>query len=288
MGDVQYYSMLNARAAEYIRSKAPEKLLLVSMCGYLPWGGRMPASEYQHLVKLSRSIDVLIEPGHHKQYFTNPADWPTLIPSLECAFGTSGHIWVYPPQRWDRMRWFLPYTQRSGRHLAHLHSIGGDACEYYMGPIVNPGVEMNVAFGGRILSDPSRSPIEVLQQAVEGLYRPRSRTACQDLAQLFVRAEDAYFANCAYDILAPTGRESHELHLCGLFDKNAQPEYLGQTWGDRVLMTAGGRREYGRQLSALSEDFAKLAPDCHDDGRIGRIRGCIQGVLKDIEAMPKA
>lgn len=101
------------------------------------------------------------------------------------------------------------------------------------------------------------------------------------------RAEDAYFTNCAYDILAPTGRESHELHLCGLFDANAQPEYLGQTWGQRILMTAAGRREYGKQLSTLSEQFARLASDCRDDGRIERIGACIQGVLKDIEAMPK-
>jgi hypothetical protein len=182
-GDVEYYSLLNARAADYIRSKAPDKLILVNTCGYVPWGDRMPSTEYRHLVELSRHIDVLIDRGTSCQFLTNPDDWPKLIPSLACDFGTSGRFWVYPPQRWERLRWFLPYTQRTAGHLARLSDLGGNAWEYYMGPIVNPGVEVNVAFGGRLLSDASRRPQEVLDEVVDEMYRPRSDAARRDLVR---------------------------------------------------------------------------------------------------------
>jgi len=199
-GDVEYYSILNARAADYIRSRAPDKLLLVSMCGYMEWGKRMDPAEYRHLVELSRHVDIIIEPGHAYQYFTNPADWPTLIPALHCALGTSGHIWVYPPQHWERLRWFLPYTQRTGRHLADFRRIGGNACEYYMGPVANPSVEVNIAFGGQFMQDASRPPAEVLEAVVADIYHTTSKAAAQDLAQVFIQAEDAFFSNCLYNV----------------------------------------------------------------------------------------
>jgi len=282
-GDVEYYSILNARAADYIRSRAPNKLLLVNMCGYLKWGRRMDPSDYKHLVELSRHIDVLIEPGHYG-YFINPADWAGLVPQLHCDFGTSGNVWVYPPQRWDRLRWFLPYTQRTGQHLAHLRSIGGKACEFYMGPAVNPAVEVNIAFGGRFMSDPSWTPLAVLNHVVGELYKPKSTAACQDLAQLFVRAEDAYFNNSAYDLL-PAG--AREIHMEPLFGVSAGPAiYLGDKNGQGA-MSAAGRREYARQLSAISADAAKLRDSCRDEGRIERIGECIRRVWADIEALAK-
>ncbi|NTW10275.1 MAG: hypothetical protein HGA26_02825, partial [Chlorobiaceae bacterium] len=56
-----------------------------------------------------------------------------------------------------RQRWFLPYSRRTGLHLEDLHAQGGRAVEYYMGPADNPGVEVNIAFGGRKLRDAGRS-----------------------------------------------------------------------------------------------------------------------------------
>jgi hypothetical protein len=164
-----------------------------------------------------------------------------------------------------------------------LHQLGGNACEYYMGPTVNPGTEVNIAFGGRFLCDPSREPLAVLEEVVAELYRPQSTAAAQDLAQIFVRAEEAYFTSLIYDILDAPGKEVHELYLTWPHgDGPFNPDYLSGYW-NRTWMDGAGRSRYAEQLRSILNDTPRLKTSCRDDGRLGRIEQCIGAVLADIK-----
>jgi hypothetical protein len=107
--------------------------------------------------------------------------------------------------------------------------------------------------------------------------------AGEAVAEVFVRAEEAYFTNCEYDVLAPSGREVHETNLTDLIGTcPGPPTYLGDAWGGRKVMRVEGRARYAASLSAVIKDLPALAESCRDDGRIARIAKCIQSVLADI------
>ncbi|MCC7262674.1 MAG: hypothetical protein IT369_09155 [Candidatus Latescibacteria bacterium] len=274
-GNTEYYSRLNAHAARYIRRQQPDAVLMVNMCGYLPWGTSAPRADWPHLVELGKELDFLIDAGH-AGYFISPTERARFIRQLPCAFGSSGGTWVYPPQRWSRRRWFLPYTGRSGTHLEELYAQGGRAVEYYMGPAINPGVEVNIAFGGRKLNAVERDNRELLGEVLEGLYHPADSRAATALTRFFVEAEEAFFAS--FDPLLPEGGKARgEIHLCPLFGKNPGPPiYL------RDCMTAKGRQAYGRRLQGLLKDLEILAPRLKSQGRTARIAACIRGTLGDL------
>lgn len=269
-----YYSRLNAETAAAIRQARPEAVLMVNMCGYLRPAQAVPRDDWKHLQALSRQLDFLIDPGHAGQ-FIEPSSRREFARSLGCAFGTSGGVWVYPPQRWQRLRWFIPYTQRTGQHLEALHADGGRAVESYVGPTRNPGVEVNVAFGGRKLADVGRDNRDVLLQVLDELYRPRTAATARSLAKIFEEAEDAFFANYRLRLDA-AGETRGEIHLTPLFGRRpGPPMYLCNG------MTEAGRRDYCRRLRALLPRLDRLATQCRSQGRIGRIKRCLHGVLAE-------
>jgi hypothetical protein len=290
-GDVQYHSGLNSRTAAYVRSKWPDKILQVNMCGYIqPWGLKVAPDELQYLLELGRHLDFLIDPGH-SGFFMSEAMQRDFTREAACAFGTSGGIWVYPPQPWGRQRWFLPYTMGTGRHIKQLYQRGGRAIEYYMGPTINPGVEVNIAFGGRLLADPQRSGYEVLAEVLEELYRPGTPAALEKLVQIVQRAESAYFDNWTPVVQAPRDPPG-ELHLTTLYsaalgigsaDVHA-PLYLFGARGTG-MMTAGGRAAYRGELQGLLKEAAALEGRCDDGGRLARMQACMGGALADIAAL---
>jgi len=275
-GNTEYYSRLNAQTARYIRQRQPDALLMVNMCGYLPWGTSAPRAEWPHLLALGKELDFLIDAGH-AGYFIDPKERAAFIRQLPCAFGSAGGVWVYPPQRWSRRRWFLPYTQRSGAHLAELHAEGGRAVEYYMGPSRNPGVEANIAFGGRKLNEVGGDNRALLGEVLEKLYRPRDTRAAERLTDLFIEAEEAFFAS--FDPLLPKGGKPRgEIHLCPLFGRHPGPPVYLQD-----CMTPKGRKAYGRRLQGLLKTLDRLAPRLRGQGREARIGACIRGTLADLE-----
>ena len=270
-----YYSRINAQTAEYIREVSPEKVLMVNMCGYLPWGETIPREEWIHLHELGRQLDFLVDAGH-AGFYIDPAGRREFIGGLDCAFGTSGGVWTYPPQRWNRLRWFLPYTRRTGEHLETLYAEGGRAIEYYMGPTYNPGVEVNIAFGGRKLADVGRDSAVLLQEVIDELYAPRSDTAAEELARVFEEAEEVFFAH--FDpLLAAGGRPRGEIYLEPLKGICPGPAiYL------RDAMTEAGRREYGRRLGKLLPILERLEPECGERAKVRRMGRCVSGALDEI------
>jgi hypothetical protein len=190
--NLQYYCRLNRETADYIRGRHPGMLLLVNSSGYLPWGDFVKEEEFPTLNDMGKSIDVLIDGGNHGLFIREDFR-RRFIAGFPCHYCTSGGFWVYPPQRWDRLRWFLPYLQTGGEHLKRLHGDGSRACELYLGPLANPATEMNVFCNGRLLADVDRKPLDILGEAIDSFYRPKTAADNDRLKEVFVRAERAFF-----------------------------------------------------------------------------------------------
>jgi hypothetical protein len=145
-----------------------------------------------------------------------------------------------------------------------------------MGPALNPGVEVNIAFGGRKLSDVGRSNRDVLLEVIDRLYSPKEAAAGEALAGVFQQAEDAFFAS--FDpLLPPHGKPRGEIHLTSLLGISpGPPHYLKET------MTPAGRAAYGRKMAALLSDLDRITDRIRDTARVRRIKACINGVLVDL------
>ncbi len=265
--DTEYHVRLDVRVCEYVRSKWPGKTLAVSGWGMdLSDPGSLP-----HLENLGRHVDYLIDVRDSSRK-RDPGYRRKLVRALPCSFGTLGGPQVEPPQHWDRERWFLPTVRHQGEHLAALFADGGRACEYFFHILANPGDEVSTWVAGKLLSDPATGWRKHLEATLEALYRtPAARTA--DMADLFVRAEDAYLR---YLPVEQTGTISLE-PLVG--DRPGPPVYLARR------LDPEQRREYRRQVERIAADLQKLAPDVPEKRRMQRIARCLANVQKDLDAV---
>ncbi|MHB1484041.1 MAG: hypothetical protein ACYCYI_05200 [Saccharofermentanales bacterium] len=284
MSDTRYYSEVNARCADYIRSRKPDAILVVNMCGYTNWGETIKDEDVKYLIELGGHLDGLIDPGHKFGFFLKGKERERIFNELGCAFGSSGGFWNYTPQRWDRLRWFLPYVQRTGGHLKELYSQSGRAVEYYMGPVINPGCEVNIMFGGRIMSDPDREIRDVLSEVIEILYRPETKIACDELTDLFLRAENAYFNS----FIPGYPNQMGEWYLEPLFGTEpGYPGYLERCLGqepERLMIDDSGRQSYKIELQAILQQLPDLKTKVGEKEKIDRIETCILNVIKDIDS----
>jgi hypothetical protein len=55
---------------------------------------------------------------------------------------------------------------------------------YYQGPVINPSVEVNMAFGGEIMSDVRKSTEGALADVLGRLYRPKTAWAHRKLVEI--------------------------------------------------------------------------------------------------------
>lgn len=296
-GNVQYYSRLNKEAAIFIRERCTEKYLLVNDCAYLPWGDYISKDEFKYVYDLGKHIDAFIDNGNHG-LFIREEDRKEFIKDLPCGFGSSGGFWIYAPQRWDRLRWFLPYVNKTGNFLKSLYSDGGRACEYYMGPTVNPGTEVNIYFGGLLLSNIDKEIGEILRLTLDKLYVPKNSEYLGIITEIFIDAENAFFDNWKPSIKpfelpekfagdvetlrfwsekTPERTIPGELFLEPLVGlKPGEPIYLKNN------MSEEGLRRYKTELEKISERVNKIKTGFDDSGRISRISECISNTIKDI------
>lgn len=277
--DVVYHSYVTSRTAEYLRRKRNDLTLLATIQGFSAWGRDFTPEEDQALVDLSRRVDCLFDQGHNGTY-VRESRRRDFISRLHCGYGTSGGLWVYPPQRWDRTRWFLPYVSRTGAHIRQLYRDGGQGVMYYQGPVANPGVEVNIAFGGRIMTDPNRESGSVLDEVIARLYQPRNSAAQRRLASIFRTAEDGYFENWdAQRIMEARKRPMPgELHLVTLFGASPnQADYLMEPYLD-----TRGRLAYKKALVSILKQLPALRDQCDCGGRLAAIRRCVEAALVDI------
>jgi hypothetical protein len=277
--NVAYHCYVTAQMADHIRGKDPKKIVMATIQGFSTWGKGFTEEEKTYLVNLSKSVDCLFDQGHRGTYVPQ-AEWRGFIQRLHCAYGTSGGIWVYPPQRWERTRWFLPYAIRTGKHIKELYEAGGRGIMYYQGPVANPSTEVNIAFGGRMMTQVGKSIEEVLTETLGSLYRPKNAAAHRKLVEIFQRAENTYFEQWNEKrILEKDNRGAPgELHLTNLF--GASPG--AATYLMEPFLNTEGRLKYKEALVALLKDISKIEQDFNDNGRIVRIKQGISAALVDI------
>ena len=277
--NVAYYCYVTGKLADYLRRRYPEKLLITTVQGFTTWGKGFTAEQTEHIVDLSQKVDCLFDQGHRGTYVPQ-AEWKGFIPQLQCAYGTSGGFWVYPPQRWERSRWFLPYVQRTAKHMKELYEAGGRGVMYYQGPVMNPGTEVNIAFGGRMMRDIQKGIEDTLSETLERLYQPQSSVALLKLVEIYHRAETVYFDqwNAERIVAAQKAPEPGELHLMNLFGATpGAATYLMEPYLD-----TDGRLKYKLGLTEILKDLLTIESDFNDHGRIARIEHGISETLVDI------
>ena len=283
IGNVAYHALVSTKTADYIRNKYPGKLISCVIQGWNTWGRDFDDGEKKQLAELSRHVDVIWDQGHRGTYVP-PARRKEFIATLKCDYGTSGGFWVYPPPRWNRLRWFFPYVHRTGTHIKELYDQGGRGVMFYQGPITNPSVEINIAVGGKLMCDAGRDIDDVLRQAIVERYKPRSDATLTKLVDVFAKCEAAYFSHwneeriAAHDKVPPPG----ELHLTSLFgDSPGGPTYLSEPFLD-----AAGRKAYRAALLSAYDAAISCRADCDDtSGRLDRVCQCLVNAIADIETL---
>jgi hypothetical protein len=263
--DTEYHTRLDIRVSKYIRSHWPGKTIAVS-----GWGMRLDNPDsLPALVELSRHIDYLIDVRDSARQ-RDPGLRRRLIRELACSFGTLGGPQVEPPQHLPRDRWFLPTVRRDSEHMSELYGEGGRACEYFFHILENPGDEISFWVAGRTLSDPAASWREHLSNSIEELYRTSRRSTTDALAEIFLRAEDAYLR------YLPSLR-SGTISIEPLMEDHAGPPvYITKQ------LTAGQRARYRDDLKSISADLRKLAPAVPEVNRVQKILRCLDNVVGEL------
>jgi hypothetical protein len=279
-GDIEYHVMVNIKTGDYIREKYPDKIIMASCCGFN--GIPDEDEDAARITELSKHIDYFIVP--HLKF--RGGKIPKAMQNFFCEFGGSGDFWLYPPQRWERLRWFLPHPKSTGGSVKRMVQAGSKAIEFYMGPTINPSTEFNIFFGGKMLSDPDGSIERAVSDTIEKLYKPKDAKTRETLAEIFFAAEEAYISNSAY--FKDGDWALGELHCTSLHGlESSALHYIGtnhECW-NIVYMTAAGRKGYKEALSGIMEKITGLEDMVGESEKIGRIRTCVANVLADLDSL---
>ena len=276
----EYFCDISARTARYIREKMPEAYVLITTISWADWNVGFTDEDKDAVVAISDTVDCIFDQGHHGCYVRPPARKP-FIERLQCRFGTSGGLWVYPTYTWDRLQWFLPYARQTGTHMKELYADGGRGVMYYQGPPNNPGVEINIAFGGQLMCNPGTSVEENLAAVLERIYKPKSPAALDKLVAVVLAAEDAYFKNMDWDeahaylkgnTLFPGPGELHlSRPITGIY---GTPDYLFEP-----QLTFEGRMAYNAGLEAALKDAYAIGDKCEAQEKITRLQTAMLNTL---------
>ncbi|MGH9668190.1 MAG: hypothetical protein ACRD9L_27535 [Bryobacteraceae bacterium] len=266
--DSEYHARINAREADYIRSKWSGKTVAVN-----GWGQKFedPAS-LPNMIAMGRKADYLIDVGDGTRE-AGGANRRKVIRSLPCAFGTIGGRQVEPPQHWARGRWFLPTPRAQGEHLTALAADGGRACEYFFHILANPGDEVSFWVAGKLMNDVATPWRKHLESALEELYNVTKRPVVEALADLFARAEHAY--------LQYIPERTATISMEPLVENYAGPPVC------LTRLKLEQRAAYDRDLSKIAEGFRKLSGEVREKTRIEKILRCVATVRTDLRNLPK-
>jgi hypothetical protein len=164
--------------------------------------------------------------------------------------------------------------------MKELYQAGGRGVMYYQGPVMNPSTEVNIDFGGRMMTNIAKSVEGVLSESLERLYQPKDQSALRKLVEIYLTAENVYFDQWNADsiLAAQKAPLPGELHLMNLF--GATPG--AATYLMEPFLDTEGRLNYKQGLIAVLKDILAIDGDFNDQGRIGRIKHGISETLVDI------
>jgi hypothetical protein len=286
-GVVAYNAWINRKTAEYIRTKWPDKTLYVITINWLQGHPHFTAAEKPHVIELSKHVDILFDQGH-TGFHVDPAERREFIKQMHCAYGTSGNLWLYPDQRFDRASYFLPFVKRAVTGYQQQFADGVRACLCYQGPVSNAGTELQIASAGRALSDVTKSVETILGEVIDQYYKPKDAKTSQALVDIFLRAEESYFGNWpaqAESFKKLYGFVPGEFKLWqGLFGATPGPA----TYLLEPMLGAKGRVEYRKGLESILRDLPSIASKCNDGGRIENIQRSITVTLTTLNTIANA
>lgn len=298
--DIAYYNDINIRTANYIRRKWPEKLLLVNTSGYLRWGDTFNPDQLEQMKDLGSKIDVFIDVGSHGS-FVAKNDRRNFIEDFKASFGTANGFWIYPPQRWARDRWLIPHFQENYRTLKNVYEDGGRSCELFLSPISNPGAEITILCNGLFSLDSERNLDDILIEAIDKLYAPKSTTNRALIIDFFKEAENL-FMKCYNPIRNRSLDESLSDGVEDLFLwSETQPEcavpgefFLEPLFGIgagfpcylTVHFNKVGRKNYKEGMVELLEK-AETIHRVNPCSRTERLISCVENTISDIELVER-
>ncbi len=299
--DIGYYNRINVLTASYIRTRWPGKILLVNTSGYLPWGDTFDGAQLRQMEELCAAVDVFIDVGSHGA-FVPEKDRREFAGRIGASFGTANGFWVYPPQRWERLRWLIPHFQQNRAHLKKLHDDGGRSCELYLSPVVNPGAEITLLCNGLFLSDPGASADAILAEAVGRLYRPASDRQKAAVTEILKEAEDLFFS-CYHPVRNRSLEDRYSDGVEQVFDWSRQhPDkavpgelFLERLFGEdtgfpcylALHFDTEGRERYRLGMEGLLGKISR-AQSYGNSEKIHRLAVCAENVLKDIRTASAA
>ncbi len=265
--DAEYHARINIRAADYIRSRWPGKIVGVSS-----WG--MDFSDpgnTEAIVAMSKSLDYLID-FNNSSARRGPDQRRHFIRSLGCDFGTLGGPQPEPPQHWPRDRWFLPTLKRTSEHLRQLAADGGRACEYFFHIGANPGDAVSQTLAGRVLSDPTAPWEQHAAAAVDEVFGIAQPARRDEILTLLLDAEDAYYRHlgdyCGTVSLEPL-----------MADRSGPPVYLTERLNKSQLA------EYAAALPSLIRRAEQLAAELPRNSRIADTLECLRNVRDEVSSL---
>ncbi len=267
-GDSLYHMELNERMAKYVRSRWPEKIIEV----YCPIGYK-PKEDWLLWSEASKHFDFMIDDWNRAQRFGFESR-KEIVSAWRCAYGTRSGTWVYPPQRWEKLRWFIPIIESRAVHYRKLAEDGGQAVMIQGAPLVNPGEEATLRCSGKLALDPFRSVKSVLCETIEEMFAPKTSGITEELADIFWSAEKAYFASALF---YPDGGEIHLEPLCGKI--TGPPIYL------QAHMYSHNIQEYEAAIIDIKSRFSKIEKEVNDRDRANRLTKCLDAVLDDIHTI---
>jgi hypothetical protein len=265
MSAAQHHALLLTRCAEYVRRNRPDWII-----GQACWGMRVDQpGELEYIREISRSVDYMVEV---QELSAEKGLRDSIIPQLDCAFGSLGGVFLEPPQHWDRLRWFVPCGLGSARALRRLRQDGGLACEYFYRPFANPVEEVSWRTGAMILSSPETTPEKSLARALAAVYGVSGKHL-QALTDWFARGEEAYFSRAQFKL----GDGSISLEPL-IWKENpaaaGPPVYLS------ARISPEDRKTYTGELEALKSELSDIEIPNREQAE--KTLRCIEGTLRDI------
>ena len=262
----EYHARLNAEVARCIHGRWPGKILIMDN-----WGCPFSNPEDRpYLAALSGDVGYVID--HNNSAAQAGEEYRRqLINALSCPFGTLAGRSVWPPQRWQRHRWFLPTTSINVEYLHKLHEDGGRAAEQFVTTLANPSGEVTLRFMGGLLANVEADPETLLRAAVDATYEPRDSATLDGLVEVVRGAEKAFFQY---------GADTAEVGLFhmdgGLFDdREPNPSvYLEQ-------MSPESRGEYARTIEKIGADFSRVRGGVGQQEKAELTARCLLTVQED-------
>ena len=269
MKDLEYHAALNQKVVRYIRQAYKGKIIGISS-----WGMNISDTrDLPGLASMTNGVD----------YFTDVRGWNAsprqpdfrlrMIEAIKpCNLGTIGTPNIEPPQHWERDRWFLPTAKRAALDLQVLYREGGRAVENFMHIKSNPGDEATIRLQAAIELKPLAKWDEEYKLILSKMFSPRSDDVRDQLFDLFVNAEDAYFENLKkYDpSLADISLEPL------VSDKSGDPVYI------LYQMSKEGMKKYLASIEKLISKSENMKNKVGNNALMEKVTTCLRNTRKDI------